>query len=98
LKAASDSSFISVKVQQMVEYLVAIFEGFETNMMAKLDSIASRSDTNQAKTDVDHEEMMAIMEATQERVISPDRRQARTEEGLSRNTGRGGARINGRQN
>jgi hypothetical protein len=73
----------------MMEYLVAILEGCEVQMTAKLDCIASRCDANQAKADTDHEELMSVTETTQERVISLDRRQARTQEGLSRNTGRG---------
>jgi thiamine biosynthesis lipoprotein ApbE len=59
-------------MEQMMEHMVAILEAFEAKLMARLDSLVSRVNAHQAKTEANHEELMAIMKASQERVRRPD--------------------------
>jgi hypothetical protein len=71
-------------MKQMMELLVAILEAFESKLMAKLDSLVSWVNAHQAKTEANHEELMAILKANQGRLRRPDRCQTRTDEGLSK--------------
>jgi hypothetical protein len=66
----------------MMEHLVAILEALEAKIMARLDSLASQIDAHQAKTEANHEELMAIMKVSQETVRSPDGCQSKIDEGL----------------
>jgi hypothetical protein len=52
--------------------------------MPKLDSLVSWVNAHQAKTEANHEELMAILKASQGRVRRPDGCQPRIDEGLSR--------------
>jgi hypothetical protein len=48
--------------EQMLEHLVA----FDVKMMAKLNSLASWIDSHQAKTEAKHDELKAMMKASEE--------------------------------